>query len=75
MTKPNKIEWATDDTPIYTPTSIYRAPTLQEKLERIQAEIAKMNKNHAYPDTEPYDHLKSREAALKAEIERQETGE
>jgi len=74
MTKSNKIEWATDDTPIYNPTSIYRAQTLREKLERIQAEIAKMNKNHAYPDTELYDHLKSREDELNAEIER-EAGE
>ena len=34
------------------------------------SEIAKMNKNHAYPDTELYDHLKSREAALQVEIEK-----
>ena len=64
-------QWISDDTPIYHPTAIYRAPTLKEKLERIQAEIAKMNKNHAYPDTELYDHLKSREIALKAEIEKE----
>jgi len=67
MTK-DQVVWVADDTPIFHPTSTYRIPTLQEKLERIQAEIAKMEK-HEYPDQELCDHLKSREIALMAEIE------
>jgi hypothetical protein len=70
-------QWISDDTPIYHPTAIYRIPTLQEKLERIQAEIAKMDIKIArfeYPDQESvsaqdvYDHLKLRERTLLREI-------
>jgi hypothetical protein len=73
MIEADKIEWIADDTPVFHPTSTYRIPTLQEKLARIQAEIAKIDK-HEYPDKELCDHLKSREIALMAEIEK-EAGE